>query len=95
MQEIDGKAVYNIVPRERPPEPPAATVIRDVSGSPNAGTLNETPTAPTVYEMDGRRPLSFSGSRRTSHMDDEATRSRGEIRENGVLGLRDPNDLLE
>jgi len=66
MQEIDGKTVYNIVLRERPPEPPAAAVIRDVSDSSNASTLNETPTARSVYEMDGRRPWSFGRSLRTS-----------------------------
>jgi hypothetical protein len=66
MQEIDGKTIYNIALRERPPEPPAAAVIRDVSDSSNASALNETPTPRIVYEMDGWRPWSFGRSRRTS-----------------------------
>ena len=61
MQEIDGKTVYNIALRERPPEPPAAA-----SDSSNTSTLNDSLTPCIVYEMDGRRPWSFGRSRRTS-----------------------------
>jgi hypothetical protein len=66
MQEIDGKTVYNVALRERPPEPPAVAVIHDVSDSSNTSTLNDTLTSRIVYEMDGRRPWSFRRSRQTS-----------------------------
>jgi hypothetical protein len=66
VQEIDGKAIHNIAPWGRPPEPPTPTVIRDVADSPNASTLNKSSTTRTVYEMDGQRSWNFARSRRTS-----------------------------